>query len=72
MAVSENPTEDEIAACLRRSALLYAENYHDQETAEWFADWYATTQPTLDFYLAFKEFDTWRASVARRLYGGGE
>lgn len=69
MTISENPTASEIAACLRRSALIWASEYHDDETAEWYADWYSVAQPPMDHNKAFAKFEAWRGEVAAKLYG---
>ena len=69
MAISENPSADEIAAALRRRAAIWAHEYYSEETAEWFADWYAVNQPPLTFVAAFKEFQAWQADTAARMYG---
>lgn len=58
--------ESDIAR-LRRSALIWASEYHNEATAEWYADWYATERPNLSHVAAFAEFDLWRGRLARKL-----
>lgn len=70
MAISENPSADEIAAHLRRSALIWASEYYDDATAGWYADWYAVEQPALTHVAAFERFDAWRGEMAARMYQG--
>ena len=57
MAISENPSDAEIRAALRRRALLYAENYTDETTAERFAEWYARELPAMDLYRALQAYE---------------
>jgi len=68
VTISENPTADEIAACLRRRAALWAHEYYNEQTAEWFADWYAVNQPPGTFPAVFAEFRSWQSEQASRLY----
>ena len=56
MAISENPTGEEIAANLRRRAFMWALEYYNDDIAEHYAYWYAKVQPPLDFYKAFQLF----------------
>jgi hypothetical protein len=60
MTVSENPTAEEIAAALHKSALIWACEYYDDETADQFADWYSRVQPSGDFNKAFQTFGAGR------------
>lgn len=58
MAISENPTAEEISATLRRRAAIWAHEYYVEATADAFADWYAVNQPAGTFIEAFRMFQS--------------
>jgi hypothetical protein len=60
--------EAERIANLRRRAAIWAHEYHDEATADWFADWYAVEQPQMSFNTAFADFDQWRAAMIHKAF----